>query len=196
MAPVGGITIYEAFELSLHPLRLQIDAKVGRKILEYVWPGRAQRTMNEGLDNTHNISPPQIVVKSPTSAGRSSFDSPHGLQTSKAIDKPALRKLGNSRSFTDLKTARETNASNSSNFLTPQGFLSPTGFMKRTHSSDSINVLNAIDVSSDHLGDAENSTPNDKQHAGDAQVMKIRSSQKTFVLVRISRSAFPIQKLH
>lgn len=188
LAPVGGITIYEAFELSLHPLRLQIDAKVGRRIMEYVWPGRAHRTVAEESEKTQDITPPEIVVKSPVSAGRSSFDSPRGLQASKSGDKtiPPLRRLGSSRSFTDLKSARETTAP-PSNFLTPQGFLSPTGFLKRTHSSDSINFFNSLDPASGQGADADSSTLN-KNDSGDAQVMKIRSSQKSFVLVRISRS--------
>ncbi|KAE9390838.1 hypothetical protein BT96DRAFT_945838 [Gymnopus androsaceus JB14] len=43
LPPVGGITIYESFELSLHPLQLQIDAKVGHRIIEYGYPSQKSR---------------------------------------------------------------------------------------------------------------------------------------------------------
>ncbi|KAF9485263.1 hypothetical protein BDN70DRAFT_871269 [Pholiota conissans] len=192
LAPVGGITIYEVFELSLHPLRLQIDAKVGRRILEYVWPDRARRAIAREPEKSHAVVPPEITVKSPTSAGRSSFDSPHGLQSGKSGDSkppmPSLRRLGSSRSFTDLKSARESSIANPTTFLSPQGFLSPTGLLKRTHSSDSVNFSNMMDASiAAQSADLDSSTVHNNQNdIGDAQVMKTRSSQKSFVLVRIS----------
>src|SRR3954447_24491095 len=48
LAPVGGITIYEEFDLSLHPMRLRVDAKVGVRIMEYLWPARKQRKRLNG----------------------------------------------------------------------------------------------------------------------------------------------------
>jgi hypothetical protein len=170
--------------------------------MEYVWPDRASRTIAREPEKMQTVVavPPDITVKSPTSAGRSSFDSPHGLQPSRGGDSkppmPSLRRLGSSRSFTDLKSARESTAVNSSAFLSPQGFLSPTGFLKRTHSSDSVNFASMLDASNGAQPvDAEPSSIQDRANdADDAQVMKTRSSQKTFVLVRISRSAisYPI----
>ncbi|KAF8974465.1 golgi-body localization protein domain-containing protein [Flammula alnicola] len=184
LAPVGGITIYETFELSLHPLRLQIDSKVGRRIMEYVWPDRARRKAVEESEKLQKKDPPEITVKSPTSPGRSSVDSPRGLHVSpRPADSngkppmPSLRRLGSSRSFTDLKSARENS------------FLSPPAFLKRTHSSDSINFISMLEgPSGANTDDAEATTDIlDKKHdAGDAQVMKTRSSQKSFILVRIS----------
>ncbi|KAK4703534.1 hypothetical protein P7C70_g2687, partial [Phenoliferia sp. Uapishka_3] len=40
LAPVGGISIVEQFELHLHPIRLQLEHRVGRKILDYVFAQR------------------------------------------------------------------------------------------------------------------------------------------------------------
>jgi len=191
LAPVGGITIYEAFELSLHPLRLQVDAKVGRRIMEYVWPDRKDRqvALDDSTAKEKSLKPPlEIEIKSPTSS-RSSIDSPRALHrpvNSNGKDlTPPLRKLGSSRSFTDLRLAKDTGV------LSPGALLSPPSFLQRTCSSDSINFASTSDtpetqrlVSLD--SDASDPKRIGSKDAGDAQVMKTRSSQKSFVLVRIS----------
>ncbi|KAF8812536.1 hypothetical protein BYT27DRAFT_7182979 [Phlegmacium glaucopus] len=191
LAPVGGITIYEAFELSLHPLRLQIDSKVGRRIMEYVWPDRKDRqaALNDTPSKERAKKPaPEIEIKSPTS-GRSSIDSPRALH--RPVDSggkaliPPLRKLGSSRSFTDLRLAKDTGFPSPLNTTT---LLSPPGFLQRTHSSDSINFAILLDAETQRPNaglDPDVSDPKSKD-AGDAQVMKTRSSQKSFVLVHIS----------
>ncbi|KAM0751839.1 hypothetical protein T439DRAFT_325030 [Meredithblackwellia eburnea MCA 4105] len=40
LAPVGGISIIEQFELHLHPVRLQIEHKIGQKFKDYVFENR------------------------------------------------------------------------------------------------------------------------------------------------------------
>ena len=192
LAPVGGITIYEAFELSLHPLRLQVDAKVGRRIMEYVWPDRKDRQAapDDSPGKEKERKPPlEIEIKSPTS-GRLSLDSPralHGPLDSNLI--PPLRKLGSSQSFTDLRLAKDAGSSQA--FLSPRALLSPPSFLQRTHSSDSIHfsILDAPEMLRPNGPDSDELDPKRKgsKDAGDAQVMKTRSSQKSFVLVRISR---------
>ncbi|KAF9569300.1 hypothetical protein CPC08DRAFT_812902 [Agrocybe pediades] len=204
LAPVGGITIYEVFEMSLHPIRLQVDAKVGRRIMEYVWPDRKAREQVTGLeDPPHQDSsskpPPEITVKSPMS-GRSSMDSPRIVPGSKQLSKaskkmqgPTLRKLGSSRSFTDLRSAREDDVlspppMSPPAFLTTPGFLSPPAFLKRTHSTDSVNFASLLEAPATPgpKGIETNDSDGLSKSTGDAQVMKTRSSQKTFVLVKIS----------
>ncbi|KAJ3512535.1 hypothetical protein NLJ89_g3461 [Agrocybe chaxingu] len=194
LAPVGGITIYESFELTLHPLRLQVDAKVGRRIMEYFWPDRkARRVEDTPSPKTMPKTPLEIHIKSPTSPhGRSSIDSPRALYSPKRADStgknlapPPLRKLGTSRSFTDLRTAKEGQIGGSI------GFLSPPAFLKRTQSTDSVNFVSLLDVpptpGSSSAFETEPLDPQDHiKDSGDAQVMKNRSSQKSFVLVRIS----------
>ena len=195
LAPVGGITIYEAFELSLHPLRLQVDSKVGRRIMEYVWPDRKDR--QAAHDDTpakeEAMRPPlEIYIKSPTS-GRSSIDSPRALLRQEDSNENALvprSKLRASRSFTDLRLPKDTG------FLSPGALLSPPSFLQRTQSSDSVtfaSMLDAPETPRPNGGiDSDVSDPKSKD-AGDAQVMKTRSSRKSFVLVRISRLGdFPI----
>ncbi|BGP51898.1 Protein SABRE [Rhodotorula kratochvilovae] len=44
LAPVGGISIVERFELHLHPVRLQLEHSVGRKILDYIFAERENKT--------------------------------------------------------------------------------------------------------------------------------------------------------
>ncbi|TFK43439.1 golgi-body localization protein domain-containing protein [Crucibulum laeve] len=178
LPPVGGITIYEVFEMSLHPLRLQIDSKVGHRIMEYVWPARRQRDETAATPITPK-TPLQIEVKSPVSS-RSSLDSPRALHAHPEPPKsliPPLRKLGSSRSFTDLRAVKDS------------GFLRAP-ILHRTHSSNSLKqIANTLD-SSEHRasGTASGSGAVDEEQEkiGDAAVMKTRSSQKTFVLVKIS----------
>jgi len=208
LAPVGGITIYEVFEMSLHPLRLQIDAKVGRRIMEYFWPDRQARQRIAGPEDVQDNSLtklPTLEIKSPAS-GRSSMDSPRPLLGSKQHTKleaktqgPTLRKLGSSRSFTDLRSARDDDVLNPPlmsppAFLTTPGFLSPPAFLKRTHSTDSVNFASLLDAppTPGPKGNTHdvNDTENVDKNVGDAQVMKSRSSQKSFILVKISRCVF------
>ena len=193
LPPVGGITIYEVFELSLHPLRLQIDAKVGQRIMEYIWPDREERekaAINSTAPTADQGQPivPEITIKSP---GRSSVDSPRGLQSPQrsetTLPPPPLRKLGSSRSFTDLRTtAKEEGSLFGPTFLKPQGLLSPPGFLKRTYSSESVNFSSMVDAANAGEVDATG-TIAQRSATDDAQLMKTRSSQKTFVLVKVAR---------
>lgn len=43
LAPVGGISIVEQFELHLHPIRLQLEHRVGRQILDYLFSQRRSK---------------------------------------------------------------------------------------------------------------------------------------------------------
>lgn len=191
LAPVGGITIYEAFELSLHPLRLQVDAKVGRRIMEYVWPDRKDRQAAHDDTPAKEEAPKprlEIDIKSPKS-GRSSIDSPRALHRQADSDEKTFvpRKLGTSRSFTDLRLPRDTG------FLSPGALLSPPSFLQRTQSSDSVTFASMMDAPETPRpnggidSDISDTKRKKSKDAGDAQVMKTRSSRKSFVLVRISR---------
>ncbi|KAJ2930173.1 hypothetical protein H1R20_g6917, partial [Candolleomyces eurysporus] len=162
LAPVGGITVYEAFELSFHPLRLQIDAKVGKRIMEYVWPARKDR--EEGKEPSL-----QVQVKSPV---RSSIDSPRALHfnvPSQETRLAAPRKLAASRSFTDLRAATGD-------------FLTTPLFLHRNRSSESLNPDRNNTTLGEHSGQSQPS----KSENTDATVMKNRSIQKSFVYVRIA----------
>jgi hypothetical protein len=199
LPPVGGISIYEAFELNLHPLKLQIDARVGQLIMEYVWPSRKNRRSNAGDNPEKEVlpkAPVEIKIKGATS-GRASIDSPRALYGPLALDfperttlSPSHRKLGNSRSYTDLRSIKDDNV------VVPRSFtLLP--FPKQTNSSDPVTSLDPPSTPgrTTYL-DLE---PSGQEHVpsdGDAQVMKNRSVQKTFVLVRIARFVLLWRRWH
>ncbi|KAG6911191.1 hypothetical protein DXG01_003058 [Tephrocybe rancida] len=161
LAPVGGIIIYESFEMSLHPIRLQLDARVGRRIMEYLWPDRKNRPVDD-----EEI--PSTIDQ------RMSLDSSRALHTSKQLPQesgngrlvPPLRKLGTSRSFTDLRGSAKDTLSVSA--------------LNKMHSSDSLRKM-AL------LGDSEGKNKGKSSKKDDAAEMKTRTSQRSFVLVRISR---------
>ncbi|KZT62125.1 hypothetical protein CALCODRAFT_277895 [Calocera cornea HHB12733] len=52
MAPVSGISIIRSFELQFHPIRLQIERKVGRQIMDYIFARNPKRKEIEGSDGS------------------------------------------------------------------------------------------------------------------------------------------------
>lgn len=186
LAPVGGITIYESFELSLHPMRLQVDARVGSRIMEYVWPARRQRTLAIQERSNSEGSGQTAMDESnstPQPSSRKSLDSPRALekpQTSldiSGLKPPPLRRLATSRSFTDLRSS--------------SGSVPPTPLTAVSHKSRAADVFRSVSNSSD-VSDSQSKRRTEvvKQPGrkiGDAAEMKTRSSQKTFILVKISR---------
>lgn len=165
LAPVGGITIYEKFQLDFHPIRLQLDASLGQRIMEYVWPAR--RSRNRGTDtappcDTHHLKPRASLDSSKLlNQPRSSLDS-----TSLT---PPLRKLGSSRSFTDLRSAA------ADSMITPYPVAQSN---QRSLTAD------ALDESRRHRHAIIRQVS--LEHKTDFDEMKTRSSQKNFVLVKIS----------
>lgn len=164
LAPVGGITIYEKFQLDFHPIRLQLDASLGQRIMEYVWPAR--RSRNRGTDtvssyDTHHPKPRASLDSSKLNQPRSSLDC-----TSLT---PPLRKLGSSRSFTDLRST----AANAMITSYPA-----------TQSNQHSLTTDALDESRRHRHMIIRQVSS--EHKTDFDEMKTRSSQKNFVLVKIS----------
>ncbi|KAG2042334.1 golgi-body localization protein domain-containing protein [Suillus americanus] len=165
LAPVGGITIYEKFHLDFHPIRLQLDASLGQRIMEYVWPARRNR--NRGTDTA---SPCDAHHPKP----RASLDSSKLLnQPRSSLDStsltPPLRKLGSSRSFTDLRSAA------ADSMIMPY---------PATQSNQRSLTADALDESRRHKHAIIRQVS--LEHKTDFDEMKTRSSQKNFVLVKIS----------
>lgn len=154
--------------------------------MEYIWPNRKEEEEAEKEKPTP-VEPTEIKSPAP---GRSSIDSPRALYGPGTVDNDstllAPRKLANSRSFTDLRSAKGGSGSN-----TP--FLNAPGFLQRSRSSDRLNISNSSDPPHSTPGPSQaielepESSETKKKDVGDAQVMKTRSSQKSFILVRISR---------
>jgi hypothetical protein len=192
-------------------MRLQIDTRVGKRLMQYVFPARRQRTKEDSAGTLLRSTPspihaePSQFEEAPI-ISRSSVDSPRtvGSSTNAAhsLEPPKLRKLGSSRSFNDLRSAaRESEHLDPSNPIpyrplklqrnvsfAPDSVVSST----MTDNSDSqvslarskgIRVMERSDTSQSLL----RSKPNKVADKGDAEEMKTRSSQKTFVLVRVDR---------
>lgn len=47
LAPVGGISIVDQFELELHPIKVQLEIKVGRMIMDYIFGSKRRREREE-----------------------------------------------------------------------------------------------------------------------------------------------------
>ncbi|KAH7921808.1 hypothetical protein BV22DRAFT_1114199 [Leucogyrophana mollusca] len=172
LAPVGGIAIYEEFLLNFHPIRLQLDAALGRRIMEYVWPARRSRNSTSQDQASHSAEAPS--PKSQPSS-RSSLDSSRLLRKPRtSLDSnglaPPLRSLGSSRSFTDLRSAaaESLKASSISRVQSHQRPLVPT-----SDSAEEQKRSRTLFVDT-------------RDRKDDAAEMKTRSSQKIFILVRIS----------
>ena len=177
LAPVGGISIYEKFEVDLHPLRLQLDTKVGERIMEYIWPARKNRRKPD----TEQIDSPSTIttkVQPPTPVNSTSPDPPPGpsgpsAKVRKSMDHTRLapaqvRRLGTSRSFTDLRSAS----------------LSPLSTYHLNRSSDALSSPNTP-TSANPIRRGTSLAPG-AAGLGDAEIMKCRSAQKTFVAVDIA----------
>lgn len=184
LPPVGGITIYQEFDLSFHPMRLQIDIRVGRKIMEYLWPARRNRQQSldetesfmipEHIHNTNSNKSEDVPAFTYTDSPRhASFDVARKSLDTNRLAPPPLRRLGTSRSFSDLRNSRQDS------LQVPR--------IHRTNSTSSLRVKSPDPFSSSKPLSA---VPKDKvrnQETDDAAEMKTRASQKTFVRVKVAR---------
>lgn len=184
LAPVGGITIFEHFRLDLHPLRLQVDAKVGVRIMEYLWPSRKARRQNSEVatkkaaaGNSRSASRQRSSMDSPTMLGTPAFSEQSSTKTLQVS--PTLRRLGTSRSFTDLRMTSQTTTNTTTTTSTRR--------LNRTRSTD---LLIGADTQPQKVRWKPENGVGGKQTTkhGDAKEMKTRSNQKSFVFVQIARS--------
>ncbi|KAI6047410.1 golgi-body localization protein domain-containing protein [Pisolithus marmoratus] len=161
LAPVGGITIYEKFQVDFHPIRLQLDARLGQRIMEYIWPSRRGRDKK----SAHDPYLGNDEVSLDQSATRTSFDSSRLSQKPRtSLDPNGLtswKKLGGSRSFTDLRSAA-------------------------TESAHSLHRVQELEPDPHEDSRGPRKDIRGKPRKDDAVEMKSRSSQKTFILVKIS----------
>lgn len=192
LPPVGGITIYEEFDLSFHPMRLQIDIRVGRKIMDYLWPAR--RTRQQEVSQTESFILPEHIATADTkkSADLPAFtytDSPRhasfDVHPRKSLDANRLaplplRRLGTSRSFTDLRGARQDS------LQVPRIHRTNSSSSLRTKSTDALSMSKPT-LSIASKGTFDSRDKQRKQESDDAAEMKTRASQKTFVKVKVAR---------
>ncbi|KAF7964514.1 hypothetical protein HWV62_6371, partial [Athelia sp. TMB] len=194
LAPVGGITIYQNFELNFHPMRLQVDAKVGSRIMEYVWPARKQRALAAEASSSTGTSAQrtsdELVQPRPA---RKSMDSSRALNGSSGLKPPPLRRLGTSRSFTDLRSSTPSDTRPSSRSGTPQR----TRTLDKLKSRSQTNLLDPSDgqVRKRHETSGKHGS---SRKVGDAAEMKTRSSQKTLNLLLsiVKEESFDLRDAH
>jgi len=168
--------IYEYFDLNLHPLRLQLDGKVGRRIMRYVWPGRQEDDEGEGEGDWPSEDWPIHLPPPSMPPSRASVDSAPMLLP----PNQPLRRLGTSRSFSDVRAA----ASSPPNPPALTRTKSSGALRKQATKREDISDTRLIKPSRSNTAVTEKE-PRPKQT--DAVEMRSRSSQKTFVYVRITR---------
>ena len=208
LPPVGGITIYENFELTFHPMRLQIDIRVGRKIMEYLWPARRHR--QDERNETESFVLPESIANEPSQRSKdgdlplltytdsprhASFDLPSptrkSLDTTRLAPQP-LRRLGTSRSFTDLRNSARAPSLRQDSLQVPRPLhrTNSSGSL-RARSTDALLGLSRPTLSSGGGGGGGGREGKDRargaQETDDAAEMKTRASQKTFVRVKVAR---------
>lgn len=185
--------------MTLHPMRLQIDMRIGRRIMEYVWPARREREHTDEIEAFETLmespiteEPIDIVVipESPMSPRRSSWDvSPRTRENHRQTTPTSpLRRIGTSRSFTDLRKART------------DSLLSPTPTLHKTRSTDGLahEAHHPTRQNSKSGGDAKERSLalGKRKDIDDATEMKTRSSQKTFIWVRVNRYVEASHAMH
>jgi hypothetical protein len=139
--------------------------------MEYLWPARKERNGTRDDDESESTTPDEPeTLKQIASPTRTSLDSPRTLYT---LDKqgqstltPPMRKLASSRSFTDLRSPTQP----------------ANGQLLTVHPNRSVESLTS------RAGRGSKSkSANGTSDAADE--MKARLGQKTFILVKIHRSA-------
>lgn len=181
-------------------MRLQLEARVGKSIMEYVFPARREREVLESatasgsrvLDDKDDTFGAQssAVTRSDSGlldkANHESLLSPPRAGKRYSVDErrptlsPATKRITSSRSFTDLRLlSRQNNTPTTAPVSSTNLFL------------DKAIVTDDPSDPTEH-GKAASSLFNtsvQKQPRDDAAEMKSRSAQKTFILVRIARYA-------
>lgn len=142
-----------------------MDARLGRRIMEYIWPARRGRDQKQPEESWRQLVYDQALTEQSTT--RPSFDSSSLLQKPRSsLDASGLtapwKRLGASRSCTDLRSAAVETVK-SAHHMYPLEMDSEISQAKTR-------------VLLENRGDKD-----------DAVEMKSRSSQKTFILVKISR---------
>ncbi len=171
-------------------MRLQIDTRVGRKIMCYVWPARRDRTQSptelesfvipehisaDGQDQgpKSSVLPAVTYTDSPRHASFDMLPGRRSLDINRLAPPAPLRRLGTSRSFTDLRKERQDS------LQVPK--------IQRMNSSGNLRDVHGMTKAAS-MG--SRSTPKDPprdQQTDDALEMKTRASQKTFVRVKVAR---------
>lgn len=160
LPPVGGISIVEQFEVHLHPIRLQLEHRVGRQILDYLFVQRRKQNGEEQDDDQDKKAKKPLTSSSPSLRPPSVI-----FPDNKSVESLSLRTNHRPRS---MLGAEDRN-------------LTPNRSMTNLPSSASIG-------SSEHrlrkVASTEVLAPAAQEEGLDADEMRLRASlNKTFILV-------------
>lgn len=170
LPPVGGISIVEQFELHLHPIRLQLEHRVGRQILDYVF---SQRRSSKRVEESSPVDPP----RSPTKSSRSSLVPPsvHG-RTFNASAESLL-----------LPTRKATSIRSSTNALSPSLYSSVAPRSASVSTSSLLLPSNFDTAQLRHAASVDTlSTPSPEEGLDPDEMRRRAALNRTFILVDIS----------
>ncbi|CAO1616639.1 unnamed protein product [Sympodiomycopsis kandeliae] len=174
LAPVGGISIVDQFELDLHPLKVQLEMKVGKMIMDYVFGSRRNR---EKEDNKRKaILDAQAKKSSPKSKS-----SPFARLTSSS------KQNGQNGASTPDATSRRT--SSSSDVRPPR---SSRG-MASESSGQNLEPSRPASIRGEQGSDEderEDSSPLAMAKRNAAEMRKRASSNLTFVFFKLPETVF------
>ncbi|KAI3476897.1 hypothetical protein L1887_61488 [Cichorium endivia] len=210
LPPVGGISIVDMFEFNLHPVKIQIELVVGRKIMDYVFGTKRQREKQEEEqrrleDQTRRQEKAIAKKKSPLArllGGRKNLTGSASSQTSR---RPSTNASSRNASTVDLASRNA-----SSTDLLSVGRPSSDG--SREDDADSVSGRTRVATGGASTGTAKASlksrpgTPasgkdagSDDERRGDqfaiaqrnaAEMRSRASAYRTFVYVKISQTIF------
>ncbi|GAK65420.1 uncharacterized protein PAN0_008c3637 [Moesziomyces antarcticus] len=210
LPPVGGISIVDMFEFNLHPVKIQIELVVGRKIMDYIFGTKRQREKQEEEqkrleDQTRRQEKAIAKKKSPLArllGGRKNLTGSASSQTSR---RPSTNASSRNASTVDLASRNA-----SSTDLLSVGRPSSDG--SREDDADSVSGRTRVATGGISTGTAKASlksrpgTPasgrdagSDDERRGDqfaiaqrnaAEMRSRASAYRTFVYVKISQTIF------
>ncbi|KAI5479861.1 hypothetical protein MNV49_002419 [Pseudohyphozyma bogoriensis] len=171
LAPVGGISIVEQFELHIHPVRLQLEHRVGRRILDYLFVQRRKGNGDDSSEKKRSATPTPKPSPSASTSSLSPLAASNGRNRSAESLVPSVRHVhvaGRPLSYLGDDRSPLSTPNRSSTFLTPSSASVNGDSTRRLHKAPSTEVL----------------TPQGQEEGLDAEEMRLRASlNRTFVLV-------------
>ncbi|KAM0789695.1 hypothetical protein ACM66B_006555 [Microbotryomycetes sp. NB124-2] len=120
LPPVGGITMVDLLEIHLHPLKLQLEHRVGRQILDYLFSQRRAKTQAiERKKSSNQLKVPGTSGSGPASQASSRppsivVNSHQNVSTDSLVESSSLIDRGINRSTPNLHASASHSSLNTS----------------------------------------------------------------------------------
>lgn len=175
LPPVAQISVIEKFELHLHPIKVQIERKIGRELQEYIAPkNKRKRTAD-----SHNAISPGANGK--TSHSQHGHDEPRGrasIERSNSLAAPQPRlTLSRSSSMNNMKDAVDRSLTPTPATPAPEGKFRT---LQRSVSTASLRL-----TSSPPATPTAGESSKKKVATDETAVMRSRAKKRTFLSVEI-----------